>query len=359
LVRVMRSGAIETIVDALNSHPASAALQEQGCAALGNLAHAQPTNRARIVACGGPAAVVRGLSAHAHSEGVSWKGCAALWTLAAGEPAEGCHEAIGEAGGVEAVLSALRAHRRSEVVQEKGCGCLANLALSDVYQTQILEAGGLSLVVTALRAFPASAAVQEKGRAALWNLRATASPEKKQRSATPEAAEEEPADAPTPTPAVEEPDEVATQPEAKPAVEEAVEEVAEEPQAPAAETEDDGIYEAALEQAAMLAARTEQAEQDTAPAVAVPVPMEEEAGTPQLEASQEPAAAEAPKPVKPASWYTGMKAMDTSSDVVCVQRSVMRAGREKSSDKIGKADRFVAPFVVCCLLLGSLLTDAL
>ena len=58
----MRPGAIETIVDALNSHPASAALQEQGCAALGNLAHAQPTNRARIVACGGPAAVVRGLS---------------------------------------------------------------------------------------------------------------------------------------------------------------------------------------------------------------------------------------------------------------------------------------------------------
>ena len=357
----MRPGAIETIVDALNSHPASAALQEQGCAALGNLAHAQPTNRARIVACGGPAAVVRGLSAHAHSEGVSWKGCAALWTLAAGEPAEGCHEAIGEAGGVEAVLSALRAHRRSEVVQEKGCGCLANLALSDVYQTQILEAGGLSLVVTALRAFPASAAVQEKGRAALWNLRATASPEKKQRSTTPEAAEEESADAPTPTPAVEEPHEVATQPEAQPAAEEEpVEEVAEEPQAPVvAETEDDGIYEAALEQAAMLAARTEQVEQDTAPAVAVPVPMEEEAGTPQLEAAQEPAAAEAPKPVKPASWYTGMKAMDTSSDVVCVQRSVMRAGREKSSDKIGIADRFVAPFVACCLLPGSLLTDAL
>ena len=357
----MRPGAIETIVDALNSHPASAALQEQGCAALGNLAHAQPTNRARIVACGGPAAVVRGLSAHAHSEGVSWKGCAALWTLAAGEPAEGCHEAIGEAGGVEAVLSALRAHRRSEVVQEKGCGCLANLALSDVYQTQILEAGGLSLVVTALRAFPASAAVQEKGRAALWNLRATASPEKKQRSTTPEAAEEESADAPTPTPAVEEPHEVATQPEAQPAAEEEpVEEVAEEPQAPVvAETEDDGIYEAALEQAAMLAARTEQAEQDTAPAVAVPVPMEEESGTPQLEAAQEPAAAEAPKPVKPASWYTGMKAMDTSSDVVCVQRSVMRAGREKSSDKIGIADRFVAPFVACCLLPGSLLTDAL
>lgn len=301
------------------------------------------------------------MSAHAHSEGVSWKGCAALWTLAAGEPAEGCHEAIGEAGGVEAVLSALRAHRRSEVVQEKGCGCLANLALSDVYQTQILEAGGLSLVVTALRAFPASAAVQEKGRAALWNLRATASPEKKQRSTTPEAAEEESADAPTPTPAVEEPHEVATQPEAQPAAEEEpVEEVAEEPQAPVvAETEDDGIYEAALEQAAMLAARTEQVEQDTAPAVAVPVPMEEEAGTPQLEAAQEPAAAEAPKPVKPASWYTGMKAMDTSSDVVCVQRSVMRAGREKSSDKIGIADRFVAPFVACCLLPGSLLTDAL
>ena len=103
----MRPGAIETIVDALNSHPASAALQEQGCAALGNLAHAQPTNRARIVACGGPAAVVRGLSAHAHSEGVSWKGCAALWTLAAGEPAEGCHEAIGEAGGVEAAATPL------------------------------------------------------------------------------------------------------------------------------------------------------------------------------------------------------------------------------------------------------------
>ena len=198
------AGGVEAIVQAMDRHPAACTLQEEACAALGNLAHGQLENRARIVASGGAAAVVRTMTGvHRGVPNLSWKGCAALWTLAGGEPSEGCHAAIGEAGGIAAVLSTLRQHRAVEFVQEKGCGALANLALSDVQQSAILEGGGLSLVVAALRRFPGSPSVQEKGRAALWNLRATASPDRKERHApplsppppTPPSASEEPSTA--------------------------------------------------------------------------------------------------------------------------------------------------------------------
>ena len=195
-LEIADAGGVERIVHAMDAHPDSMTLQEEGCAALGNLGYGQSQNRARIVACGGASVVARAASNHRSSESVCWKACAALWTLAGGEPDEGCHAAIGEAGGVAIVLQALRVHRKSEAVQEKGCGALANLALSDVQQAAILEGGGLSLAVSALRAFPRSPAVQEKGRAALWNLRATASPERKFRRTPPDTQPTQPSSSP-------------------------------------------------------------------------------------------------------------------------------------------------------------------
>jgi hypothetical protein len=73
-------GAIEAVVAALRAHPSSAAVQENGCTALRNLA-ANDANKVKAGGCGAIEAVVAALRAHPSSAAVQENGCTALRSI--------------------------------------------------------------------------------------------------------------------------------------------------------------------------------------------------------------------------------------------------------------------------------------
>eukprot|EP00961_Rhodomonas_salina_P027916 377640-Rhodomonas_salina.1 len=88
----------------MKRHPESAAVQEQGCWALGNLAvnadnQVNAGNQLMIADAGGVEAVVEAMKRHPESAAVQDKGCGALWSLACNADNK---VKIAGAGGVEA-----------------------------------------------------------------------------------------------------------------------------------------------------------------------------------------------------------------------------------------------------------------
>jgi hypothetical protein len=119
-----------------------------------------------LVAVGALEAVIQCMQSHPGHVGVQAEGCFALMCLAA----EGAHKVrAAEAGGIDVILATMTQHRDSTEVQWYGCKALANVAANiDANKRTIAEKGGIDVILAAMKQHPDSAEVQKYGCWAGW-----------------------------------------------------------------------------------------------------------------------------------------------------------------------------------------------
>lgn len=169
-------GGIAAVVRAMEEHVSNAGVQEAGCASLASLANLGAkaekgkgeNNRTVIPARGGIEAVIRAMGVHSSSAGVQEQGCAALANLAV---SDGNKATISAKGGIGAVIQAMQEHTPSAEVQKHGCKALSYVALSNLQlRSMVRDAGALLLVEKAMSAFPDEEEIQTIGRGLLEKL---------------------------------------------------------------------------------------------------------------------------------------------------------------------------------------------
>ena len=146
-LKIAEAGAITVILDAMQQHSASAAVQEQGCAVLRNLGM-NANNKTSIAAAGGIAVILDAMEHHAASAAVAQQGCGVLANLAVNETNK---FKVAVAGGVVVILNAMKKHKAASAVQEAGCVALRNLAVNDHNMVRIAKAGGIEIIVHAMK----------------------------------------------------------------------------------------------------------------------------------------------------------------------------------------------------------------
>jgi hypothetical protein len=191
---LVSAGGIKAIVAVMKKHLDNAIIQKSGCWALRNIAaiaaadetmwevlrkitaNADKTKR-KVVAEGGIEAVVAAMNAHTRVADVQENGCAALGNIAM--LSEENMEKVAEKGGIEAVVAAMEEHlnnaeahliKINAVVQESGCRALGNIAATAKTKQEVAKKGGIKAVVAAMNAYLNNAFVQEQGYYALWNI---------------------------------------------------------------------------------------------------------------------------------------------------------------------------------------------
>lgn len=148
--------AVEALLSALRSQPASASVQHRGCVAL-SLWCTSPEARAFAGGSGALDAVVAALLTHARDADVAAAGCMALGGMLAFTSAN--VQRAEAAGVLGAVLAAMRAHSSCMAVQRYGCYVLEHAtapfdsvgyAAGQRNRTAAVELGAIELVVKAL-----------------------------------------------------------------------------------------------------------------------------------------------------------------------------------------------------------------
>jgi hypothetical protein len=163
---IAMAGGIETVVLAMGAHRSIAGMQEQGCLVLEVLGR-NKENTPLIASAGGIEAVVAGMITHPSIPGVQQEGCAALANLARNEENR---TAMAMSGGIEAIMAGMKAHKSIAGVQLQGCAALGTLARKEANRTLIARAGGIEAVVAGMRAHESIEGVQEQGRRILAKL---------------------------------------------------------------------------------------------------------------------------------------------------------------------------------------------
>ena len=83
---------------------------------------ANANNQVKIAAAGGIESILNAMKQHAQHESVQENGRAALWNLADGNADNKAK--IAAAGGIESMLNAMKQHAQHESVQEQSCAAL-------------------------------------------------------------------------------------------------------------------------------------------------------------------------------------------------------------------------------------------
>jgi hypothetical protein len=87
------------------------------------------------------------MAKHSNIPEVQQNGCAALRNLAQNNNAN--RVSIAANHGIEAIVSAMKAHNKISEVQEYGCGALGNLACSDANRVSLSTKHGIEVIVSA------------------------------------------------------------------------------------------------------------------------------------------------------------------------------------------------------------------
>jgi len=153
------TGAVPTVVSALNAHSGAAELCAVGCGVLGRLA-LSVGGAAACVEAGAVPAIVASLSTHAGVAAVCELGCRALASIATSDVGRAAC-----ASAVPAIINALRAHTRVAAVCEEGCAALRNIFAAGLAACEFKDVDLAILPV--LKAHRGVAAVEDKGRDAL------------------------------------------------------------------------------------------------------------------------------------------------------------------------------------------------
>jgi hypothetical protein len=155
------TGAVPTVVSALNAHSGAAELCAVGCGVLGRLA-LSVGGAAACVEAGAVPAIVASLSTHAGVAAVCELGCRALASIATSDVGRAAC-----ASAVPAIINALRAHTRVAAVCEEGCAALRNI-FGSAAGLAACESNDVDLaILPVLKAHRGVAAVEDKGRDAL------------------------------------------------------------------------------------------------------------------------------------------------------------------------------------------------
>ena len=149
-------GAIYTIVAGMKAHEDVAAIQERGAATIGNLVTSTDDNavaRKHLAAKAGAFdAIAKGMAAHAEAGAVAAAGCFAIGNLcrASDERPKDpkvfeSKELALEQGAVDAVIAAIRQHPDNELVLKQGARAVANVAYKNaVFKEKVLQKGALA-----------------------------------------------------------------------------------------------------------------------------------------------------------------------------------------------------------------------
>eukprot|EP01116_Phalansterium_solitarium_P023305 TRINITY_DN809_c0_g1_i3.p1 TRINITY_DN809_c0_g1~~TRINITY_DN809_c0_g1_i3.p1 ORF type:complete len:183 (-),score=36.98 TRINITY_DN809_c0_g1_i3:169-717(-) len=150
LVKMAAAEGAEAVVEAMEAHRGSAAVQEFACRELANIASSDESE-VEVAETGGIEAIVAAMKAHEGSAVVQEHACAALAIVADSE--EGVNiMRIYLARGIEAVVAAMRAHPGSAAVQEHACSALGHIVVDDTCHRKAESAGAIEAVVAAMNA---------------------------------------------------------------------------------------------------------------------------------------------------------------------------------------------------------------
>jgi len=132
-------------------------------------------SRTMIFKAGGHLAIVQAMKKHRKNAAVQGEGCRALGIAAEemvnnGSDKRPNENAIAMVGGMDAVLYAMQQFKQEEQIQDFGCGALQNLTGLRENAQQLCDRDGLNVVLGAMRAFPHSRLVQESGCWTIVNL---------------------------------------------------------------------------------------------------------------------------------------------------------------------------------------------
>ena len=165
-------GGIEAFIGAMTNHPASAAVAEQACSALCNVAFSNEVNNAQVHALKGVEAVLSAMRLHASHVGVQEQGCSALCVL--GFVRHGVLEESLAKQGVQSIVQAMQSHPSLARLAEQGCSALRLLSSQHVLRPTIDSSGAADAVVLAMRNHPLVEGGQEDG----WAFLRKVAPEK-------------------------------------------------------------------------------------------------------------------------------------------------------------------------------------
>ena len=169
----VEAGAIEAVMEVLQAHPQVAGVQQWGCAALARMCDGDPLdaretappspNKQRVVEAGAIEAVVEALQTHLQVAGVQMEGCAALQGICGGwgfnASARARRQRAVEKGAIETVVATMWAHPQDHEVLRHVCATLrdiwgGHLTELPAHKQRAIEAGALEAVAAAMQIFP-------------------------------------------------------------------------------------------------------------------------------------------------------------------------------------------------------------
>ena len=157
---------VQHIIAGMIRFDSHAVVQQEGCAALQEIAHTTD-RQARIASMGGISTVLNAMRAHTGHAGVQESGCGALCDIGVAAENKGM---IAESGGVELVLEALRGHTGHAGVQKQGLSAMRILAVDGQIALTLVSAGAIEAAMEAMRLHPENAKVQQRACRALLQI---------------------------------------------------------------------------------------------------------------------------------------------------------------------------------------------
>ena len=146
---LVAAGALEAVIQCMQSHPGYVGVQAEGCFALMCLA-AEGAHKVRAAEAGGIDVILATMTQHRDSTEVQWYGCKALANVAANIDAN--RRTIAEKGGIEAAFRAMTQHSHDEVVQRLGCYMMRQMVHCESARPAVRE--GKAVMDAARNNFP-------------------------------------------------------------------------------------------------------------------------------------------------------------------------------------------------------------
>ena len=143
------------VAKALARHKNDAALAQQACRALANVASGDAACKAKLLSDGSLEAVATAYAQHVDAAAATFQATRVLANMACGDRA--CKGAVLRCDGVSLVTTALAVHAADGAVVNAAVACVANLAADDATRAAVTEARGAQMVSDALARHRAAA----------------------------------------------------------------------------------------------------------------------------------------------------------------------------------------------------------
>jgi len=170
---MIKFGAAEAIIQAMQAYQSSVALQVNSCCALWNLCtKTQEQSRDSILDVlekdGAIKCIVKAMQDHSDSGELQEMACGALWSIVS--ISESMKAEAVSSGGIDAVKCVFWMHPNQPKALEKACGVLSSVSVESHFAEAIASSEGITTVVEAMRSNNSNVALLELGCLLLRNL---------------------------------------------------------------------------------------------------------------------------------------------------------------------------------------------